>query len=98
MTQRYQDIIDPTGTFADERDVTLSPRLGTLRGRTAALVDNGKPNGEVLLRELGERLTQHHGLAGYRVCTKGYFGTPVEDELVAEIAAGSDLAVAAVGD
>lgn len=98
MHDLFEPILDPTGDVDRDADDTLSPRVGSLRGLRAALVDNGKPNAGVLLRELGDHLTAHHGLAGYELHTKGYFGTPVEDELVRRIADGSDVALAAVGD
>lgn len=98
MRDHYEPILSPVGDGQHEADSSLSPRLASVRGRTAALLDNGKPNGAVLLEEIGNYLTHRHGLADYRLFTKGYFGTPVEEDLVPEIAASSDFVLAAVGD
>jgi hypothetical protein len=94
----HPTILDPTGATAQPSDMTLAPRLPTVRGRTAGLVDNGKPNAALLLRELGDLLTTEHGLADDVLVTKGYFGTPADDDLVVQIAGRCDLAIAAVGD
>ncbi|MDY7102767.1 MAG: hypothetical protein S0880_16415 [Actinomycetota bacterium] len=93
-----RSILDPTGASGQDDDTTLAPRLPSPRGLRAGLVDNGKPTAAVLLREVGDHLKAEHGLAGYRLVTKGYFGTPAEPELVADVAADCDLVLAAVGD
>jgi hypothetical protein len=91
-------IIDPTALNDLDDNPTLAPRLGALHGRTAGLLFNGKANGGVLLEEFGEYLKEHHGLADYHLFTKGYFGTPLEDELVPKIVESSEFVITAVGD
>jgi hypothetical protein len=98
MTTRHPTILDPTGAADRPSDTTLTPRLTSLRGRTVGLVDNGKPNAALLLRELGQHLEEQHGVADRLLVTKGYFGTPADDEVVAQVSSGCDLAIAAVGD
>jgi hypothetical protein len=102
MTQRssesMQRILDPTGEAELRSNTTLAPRLSTLEGTTVALLDNGKPNGEVLLAEIGEYLKRHHGVSQTIPYTKGYFGTPVEQTQIEEILATCNFAVAAIGD
>jgi hypothetical protein len=91
-------ILDPTGNAELATDSTLAPRLPTLQGKTLALVNNGKPNGSVLLEEIGRYLEHHYGVADAILYTKSYFGTPVETTQIEEIAATCDFAVAAIGD
>ena len=39
-----EKLLDPTGTTERAVDTTLAPRLRSLRGLTAGLLENGKPN------------------------------------------------------
>jgi hypothetical protein len=93
-----QRILDPTGEAELRSNTTLAPRLASLENTTVALLDNGKPNGEVLLAEIGEYLKKHHGVRETVPYTKGYFGTPVEQTQVEQILATCNFAVAAIGD
>jgi hypothetical protein len=93
-----QRVLDPTGEADLQSNTTLAPRPATLEGKTVALLDNGKPNGEVLLAEIGEYLKKHHGVRDTVPYTKGYFGTPVEQTQIEQILATCDFAVAAIGD
>lgn len=91
-------ILDPTGAGDLASDTTLAPRLTSLEGKTLALLDNGKPNGSVLLSEIGSYLKSEYRLRDVLSFTKSYFGTPVEPAQVEEIFARCDFAVAAIGD
>jgi hypothetical protein len=98
MTESIHGILDPTGDAGLNADTTLAPRLGSVRGKTLGLLDNGKPNGAVLLTEIGDHLREQYGLRDVVMYTKGYFGTPVEQTLVERIMAECNFAVAAIGD
>jgi hypothetical protein len=93
-----EPLLDPTG--ASERDVntTLAPRPGSLRGLTAGLLENTKPNAVPLLRAVGRELTERYGVREVRMFRKGYFGTPVEESVVQQILHNCDFAVAGIGD
>jgi hypothetical protein len=91
-------ILDPTGSASLTSDTTLAPRPSTLEGTVVGLLANGKPNGEVLLDEIGAYLKKHHGVRDVARYTKAYFGTPVEQTQVEEILATCNFAVAAIGD
>lgn len=93
-----ETLIDPTGTRDLDTNTTLTPRPGTVSGRTIGLLDNTKPNAAVLLQELGDVLTRQYGARGVLLYTKPYFGTPVEQVQVGEIAEQVDLAITGVGD
>ena len=81
MAQRER-LLDPTGDDDRTVDLTLAPRLGSLNGLTAGLLENNKPNAALLLTEVAKDLQREHGLRTYRVYAKGYFGTPVEESVI----------------
>jgi len=91
-------LLDPTGMDAREDDATLAPRPSTLAGLTVGLLDNTKPNTTMFLEKLGDLLRASEGLAGTRLYTKDYFGTPVAPELLATIVDEVDVVVTGVGD
>lgn len=91
-------LLDPTGMDGRGDDATLAPRPGSLRGLTVGLLDNTKTNATALLSGIGEELSRSHGVAGCRMYTKDYFGTPVAENLLKRIARECDVVVTAVGD
>lgn len=91
-------ILDPTGSGDAAPDLTLAPRLTTLRGTTLGLLDNGKPNASSLLDEVGDHLRRHYHVREVKSYTKGYFGTPVEQSLIQRILHNCDFVVAGIGD
>ncbi|GAA3731402.1 hypothetical protein GCM10022225_11570 [Plantactinospora mayteni] len=98
MTDWAGVILDPTGDADRGADTTLAPRLGSLRGATLGLLDNGKPNGSVLLGEIGDHLRDRYGVREVVMYTKSYFGTPVDQTLTERIVQECDFAIAAIGD
>ncbi len=92
-----EKLLDPTGASERGVDTTLAPRLRSLRGLTAGLLENGKPNASVLLIETGRALREH-GIQDFTLYRKGYFGTPVEESLIQRILHHCDFVVAGIGD
>ena len=76
MTDMASKLLDPTGANERAVDTTLTPRPGSLRGLTAGLLDNAKPNAALLLARTGRELQRSHGLRQFVMYQKGYFGTP----------------------
>ena len=93
-----EELLDPTGASERAVDTTLAPRLRSLRGLTAGLLDNGKPNSAALLSETGRALRDRCGIREFKLFRKGYFGTPVEESVIQQILDHCDFAVAAIGD
>ncbi|HEX6195472.1 MAG TPA: UGSC family (seleno)protein [Jiangellaceae bacterium] len=91
-------LLDPTGMDERATEDTLAPRPGSLRGLTVGLLDNTKVNATPLLQEIGDVLTSRYGAGSTRMYTKDYFGTPVKDDLLRQIAEECDVVVTAVGD
>jgi hypothetical protein len=93
-----EPLLDPTGDSERETNTTLAPRPQSLKGRTAGLLDNTKPNGAVILRAVGRELKERYGVNEVRMFQKGYFGTPVEESVVQQMLHNCDFAVAGIGD
>ncbi len=91
-------LLDPTGDSERVADTTLAPRLRSLRGLTAGLLDNTKPNASVLLSQVAAELQREHGLRASVMFTKSYFGTPVEESQIQRILHHCDFVVAGIGD
>jgi len=97
MTGR-EALLDPTGMDERTGEGTLAPRPATLRGLTLGLLDNTKPNATALLRAIESVLREHTEVGEFRLYAKDYFGTPVKDDLLKQIAAECDVVITAVGD
>ena len=93
-----EKLLDPTGNSGRAADTTLAPRLRSVRGLTAGLLENAKPNASVLLKAVARELQREHGLQASVMYTKSYFGTPTEESLIQQILHSCDFAVAGVGD
>jgi hypothetical protein len=93
-----EHLLDPTGASDQAVDTTLTPRLRSLHGLTAGLLDNAKPNASVLLSETARELRRGHGIRDFVMYQKGYFGTPVEESLIQKILRNCDFVVAGIGD
>lgn len=93
-----EQMLDPTGDTEHGTDTSLAPRLRSLAGLRAGLVENTKPNASVLLSEIANELKRRHGLRTSVVYSKSYFGTPVEESLIQRILSSCDFVVAGVGD
>ncbi|HCU94041.1 MAG TPA: hypothetical protein DHU96_15480 [Actinobacteria bacterium] len=93
-----EKLLDPTGGSDQVTDSTLAPRLRSLHGLTAGLLDSTKPNASVLLAEVASWLKREHGLHTSVMYTKGYFGTPAEESQIQQILRNCDFAVAGIGD
>ena len=93
-----EPLLDPTGDSDRATNTTLAPRPQALRGLIVGLLDNTKPNGQVVLRAVGRELQERYGVREIRMFRKGYFGTPVEESVVQQMLHNCDFAVAAIGD
>lgn len=61
MLQKGILILDPTeGPVTQESE--LVPRLNTLEGRVLGIINNSKPNSDLLLRGIAERLQKDYRL------------------------------------
>jgi len=90
-------ILSPEGSVgAAVASLASSPDV--LAGRRLAVLDNGKPGAAWLLTRLAEQLAARAGADFVGVHRKRTAATPCADELLDEIAAGSDLVLTGTAD
>jgi hypothetical protein len=91
-------LLDPTGDGDRTTDNHLAPRLRSLSGLRAGLLNNTKPNASVLLAEVAAELRRGWGVGSSSTYDKGYFGTLVEESQILQILKNCDFVVAGIGD
>ncbi|PYM64230.1 MAG: hypothetical protein DMD79_06870 [Candidatus Rokuibacteriota bacterium] len=89
-------VLDPTGEGSAEGGGLARP-LGSLRGATIGLLDNGKANVTRFLDHVERVLRAEHGIGGVLRRRKANLSAPADPDLVAELAR-CDAVVSAVGD
>lgn len=89
-------LVDPTHQPTGQR--RPAPRLDTLRGKRAALLDNRKGNADRLLERIGELLLERYDVAEVTHVSKFIYSRRAEPELLDRLAAERDFVVTAVGD
>jgi hypothetical protein len=92
-----QIVYDPRGVVEAEAKPP-APRVATLEGLRLGVLDNSKWNAGRLLRETVGLLAQAHGFAAVTHYQKDAFSFPAPPELIARIAAESDVVLTAIGD
>jgi hypothetical protein len=90
-------VFDPRGQVAAE-DIAPAPRPAALDGLRLGILDNTKWNANKLLRATATLLGQRHQLAAVNYYRKESFSKAADPALVAEIAAGNDVVLTAIGD
>ena len=90
-------VFDPRGMVDAER-VAPAPRAATLQGLRLGILDNTKWNANRLLRKTTALLEAEHGIAAVNYYKKESFSKVADPALIAEIAAGNDIVLTAIGD
>lgn len=92
-----ETVFDPRGTVVTAAR-TLAPRVNSAVGARLAVLDNTKWNAGKLLRQTAALLHQELQFQSIEYYHKESFSRNAAPELVARIAAESDLALIAIGD
>lgn len=71
------ELLSPTGSVTRAFRL-LAPRPGALAGRSLGLLDNSKPNAQVLLEHLAGLLSARAGIGSIRVWSKPSSAQPAE--------------------
>jgi hypothetical protein len=90
-------VYDPCGVV-EAVPLATAPRVKKLEGLRLGLLDNTKWNANKLLRGVRERLAQKHAFGAVNYYRKESFALAATPELLAEIAAGNDIVLTAIGD
>ena len=90
-------VFDPRGRV-DAAPVAPAPRAAGLAGKRLGILDNTKWNANRLLRKTAALLEERHGIGAVHYYKKESFSKVADPELIAEIAANSDIVLTAIGD
>lgn len=95
----FDHILDPTGlSNRAVLEPTAGRRLASLAGARVGLLNNTKRNAAPLLAEVGRLLAERYGAEVTIQRTKQTIAAAVDETLLKEIAAVSDVVVIGVGD
>ena len=98
MTEVNDTIVfDPRGVVETE-PLALAARAGGLDGLRLGVLDNTKWNANRLLRKTVAKLQQEFSFAAVNYYRKESFSKDANPALIETIAAGSDIALTAIGD
>jgi hypothetical protein len=97
MMMKTTPVFDPRGAV-EAASLATSPRVRKLQGLRLGLLDNTKWNANKLLRGVRDRLAQKHAFGTVNYYRKESFSLAATPELLAEIAAGNDVVITAIGD
>jgi hypothetical protein len=96
---RFDHILDPTGmSHRSDQESSAARRPPTLANARVGLLNNTKQNAAPLLAELGRLLAQEYGAVMSVQRTKHTIAFPVDEPLLKEISAASDVVIVGVGD
>jgi hypothetical protein len=76
----------------------LAPRGPLPAGSTLTIIDNGKPKARTLMRFIAEELAAELPITAIEVVSKPAASRPLEPEQAREVAAGSQVVLAGLGD
>jgi hypothetical protein len=91
---------DPRGDIAtpiEQYDLARDIRAGDGAGVTIGLLANGFPDSEVFLSKVATVLKERLPNVTTRLWNKGNAGVPASDEMLSEITANCQVAIAAYG-
>jgi hypothetical protein len=90
-------VYDPRGVV-EAAPLSIAPRVRKLAGLRLALLDNTKWNAGKLLRGVRDRLGARHAFSAVNYYRKDSFSLAATPALIADITAGNDLVITAIGD
>ncbi len=90
-------VLDPTSK-SRVKEISMVPRLHDLNGKAIDFLWNSKPNGDILLLRIKERLSQRFSFARTGWHQKPHSGVPLKATTIEELTLTSDLVINAIGD
>jgi hypothetical protein len=95
---RAYELVNPALELATAQPVRIAPGREDMTGCAVALVDNGKWNAAVLLRAVRSLLGERFGALDGPVAAKQHYNRDLSEAEQSELAAGAQVALAAIGD
>ena len=93
---RAMGFVDPTALSTETHKA--APRLPSLAGKRAGMLDNRKGNGNLLLADIGDILVSSYDVASVMSIEKWIYSRPAPEDVLARLAEECDFVVTAVGD
>ena len=90
-------LYDPTSS-GPQRQLLRAPALTDLQGKTIGILENGKLNAELMLREVAVLFEQRHGCTIRAVYPKFNASAPAPAETLAKAAQEVDFLITGLGD
>jgi len=88
--------IDPSAGGGKET-ILLAPRPTDLSGKVVGLLDNTKEQADIILQTVGEALCERYGVETLIIRRKEHYSKPAAAEIIEEMAAQVDVAIAGLG-
>ena len=98
MTEVNDTIVFDPRCVVETEPLALAARAGGLDGLRLGVLDNTKWNANRLLRKTVAKLQQEFSFAAVNYYRKESFSKDANPALIETIAAGSDIALTAIGD
>ncbi len=90
-------VFDPTAPFLGQG--AMAPRrIETIEGKVVGFIDNGKPNFDVLVADLGALLIARYGVRSVRTHRKRTASQPAADAVLEELTGACEAVIAGSGD
>jgi hypothetical protein len=87
--------LDPTG-FVHQIERRLTPRLGSVAGKVAGLLDNGNDTSSYFFTSLAETLERDYGVEKVVLRTKFTSTRPAEADLIDQMGKEADFLISGV--
>ena len=99
MAEKTIALLDPTAEpTVTQVSMAPVPRVHSLNDKMLGFLWNKKPNGDILLRRIEERLSERFHFAGTGWHTKPAAENSADAATIEELARTSDLVINALGD
>ena len=97
MVEKTIAVLSPT-TKPNIKDIPIAPRIHDLDGKVIGFLWNSKPNGDLLLTSIKERLLERFQISGVKWHQKHSLAAPADTNDITELALASDMVINAIGD
>ena len=97
MVTKTIAVLNPTAT-ANIKDSSTAPHVHDLNGKAIGFLWNSKPNGDLLLNSIKDRLLERFQISEVKWHQKHSVAAPADTNIIAELGVASDVVINAIGD